>query len=233
MADAVLHKEYRDKLALLKPDQQMAVIYAMMDYADGKPVELEDPAARMAFAFIKDRIDADTAKYEAHVTNGRKGGRPKTEQNLTKPNETEQNLTEPNESEKSISISISKSISTPNGERESIERKPPEGGRARFTPPSVEEVKAYCEEAGISVDAQHFVDYYESNGWIVGKTKMKDWKATARNWARRDKENPIRAVTTKQNSFHYEGERKTDYDAILREEQLALAEQIRAAGGEP
>ena len=83
------------------------------------------------------------------------------------------------------------------------------------------------------MDAQHFVDYYESNGWIVGKTKMKDWKATARNWARRDKENPIRAVPTKQNSFHYEGERKTDYDAILREEQLALAEQIMAAGGEP
>ena len=58
--------------------------------------------------------------------------------------------------------------------------------RQRFTPPSVEEVRAYIVEHGYGVDAQHFVDYYTSNGWMVGRNKMKDWKAAVRTWARKD-----------------------------------------------
>lgn len=54
----------------------------------------------------------------------------------------------------------------------------------RFTPPTVEEVKAYCAERKNNVDAQRFVDYYTSNGWIVGKNKMKDWRAAVRTWER-------------------------------------------------
>ena len=60
----------------------------------------------------------------------------------------------------------------------SIEEKP----RARFTPPTVEEVKAYCKERQNHVDAERFVDYYTSNGWRVGKNPMKDWKAAIRTW---------------------------------------------------
>ena len=55
---------------------------------------------------------------------------------------------------------------------------------ARFTPPSVEEVAAYCKERRNGVDAARFVDFYSSKGWMVGKTKMKDWKAAVRNWER-------------------------------------------------
>lgn len=56
----------------------------------------------------------------------------------------------------------------------------------RFTPPTVDEVRAYCKERGNGVDPQRFVDYYSSNGWMVGKTKMKDWKAAVRTWEQRD-----------------------------------------------
>ena len=58
----------------------------------------------------------------------------------------------------------------------------------RFTPPTLEEVQAYITENNFIVDAQKFIDYYQSNGWIVGKTKMKDWKATVRGWERREQE---------------------------------------------
>ena len=54
--------------------------------------------------------------------------------------------------------------------------------RKRFTPPTIDEVKAYCEERHNTVDAEKFIDYYESNGWMVGKNKMKDWKAAVRTW---------------------------------------------------
>lgn len=54
----------------------------------------------------------------------------------------------------------------------------------RFTPPTLDEVTAYCIERNNNVDAQHFIDYYTSNGWQVGKNKMKDWKAAVRTWER-------------------------------------------------
>lgn len=61
--------------------------------------------------------------------------------------------------------------------------------RVRFSPPSIEDVRDYCGEQGYTaVDPQRFVDYYASNGWMVGKNKMKDWKAAVRGWNSRDKE---------------------------------------------
>lgn len=61
--------------------------------------------------------------------------------------------------------------------------------RKCFTPPTVDEVRAYCQERGNNIDPQRFVDFYESKGWFVGKNKMKDWKAAVRNWEGRDKQN--------------------------------------------
>lgn len=54
----------------------------------------------------------------------------------------------------------------------------------RFVPPSVEEVEQYCFERSNNVDAQSFIDFYESKGWMIGKNKMKDWKAAVRTWER-------------------------------------------------
>ena len=56
----------------------------------------------------------------------------------------------------------------------------------RFKKPTVEEVKDYCKERNNSVDAQQFFDYYESKGWKVGKSPMKDWKSAIRTWERND-----------------------------------------------
>lgn len=59
--------------------------------------------------------------------------------------------------------------------------------RARkFTPPTADEVRAYCIERHNAVDAERFVDYYQSNGWHVGKNPMRDWKAAVRTWERGD-----------------------------------------------
>ena len=58
---------------------------------------------------------------------------------------------------------------------------------ARFTPPSIEEVREYCDERGSGVDPQHFFDYYTANGWKVGKNSMKDWKAAVRTWESKEK----------------------------------------------
>lgn len=56
----------------------------------------------------------------------------------------------------------------------------------RFAPPTLDEVQAYIAERGSSVDAQRFIDFYASKGWMVGKNPMKDWKAAVRTWDKRD-----------------------------------------------
>lgn len=54
----------------------------------------------------------------------------------------------------------------------------------RFVKPTLEKVKAYCQSRQNGVDPERFYDYYESNGWRVGKSPMKDWKAAVRTWER-------------------------------------------------
>lgn len=56
--------------------------------------------------------------------------------------------------------------------------------KGKFKRPSVEEINAYCLEENLQLNAQSFIDYYDSNGWKVGKNQMKDWKATVRRWAK-------------------------------------------------
>lgn len=60
--------------------------------------------------------------------------------------------------------------------------------KTRFVKPTLEEIKNYCKSQNYEIDAQGFYDFYESKGWKVGNSPMKNWQATVRNWARRNKQ---------------------------------------------
>ena len=57
----------------------------------------------------------------------------------------------------------------------------------RFYPPTLDEVKQYCEERKNNIDPMAFIDFYSSKGWMIGKNRMKDWKAAVRTWERKRK----------------------------------------------
>ena len=59
--------------------------------------------------------------------------------------------------------------------------------KGRFKKPSINEIGLYCIDRKNNVDAHAFFDFYESKNWMVGKNKMKDWKACVRTWERRNK----------------------------------------------
>lgn len=84
---------------------------------------------------------------------------------------------------------------------------------SRFTPPSLDEVKAYCLKKGYQLDAQYFIDFYESKGWMVGKNKMTNWKAAVSGWNSREKKR-----VPKKSNFNNFSERQ--YDMGTLEEQL-------------
>lgn len=86
--------------------------------------------------------------------------------------------------------------------------------RKRFTPPTTEEVRQYCAERNNGIDAERFVNFYESKGWMVGKNKMKDWKAAVRNWERMNKEQAQRIANNKFNQFEHH---QYDFDQLENE----------------
>lgn len=62
------------------------------------------------------------------------------------------------------------------------------GRSPKFQKPTLEEIREYCISRGNSVDPEQFFNFYESKGWMVGKTPMKDWRAAVRTWEKREKE---------------------------------------------
>lgn len=99
-------------------------------------------------------------------------------------------------------------------EIKNIKKEEPKGSKKKFEPPSVEEVRDYCQSRkGNTVDAQAFVDFYTSKGWMVGKNHMKDWKAAVRTWERSGRSDSGGKV----NQFNQFQQNDYDMDALERE----------------
>lgn len=72
---------------------------------------------------------------------------------------------------------------------------------SRFVPPSVDEVRDYCQERNNLVDPEKFVDYYTARGWKIGKNSMKDWRAAVRTWERNNYSTTQNASPASSNPF--------------------------------
>lgn len=65
-------------------------------------------------------------------------------------------------------------------------------GSSRFQKPSLDDIRAYCISRANNVDPEQFFNFYESKGWTIGKSPMRDWRAAVRTWEKREKETPQR-----------------------------------------
>ena len=169
---------YHDMLPALKNLSYAEVgrlIIAALEYdtSDKQPADLCGKEA-ILWPMIMSQIDRNKAHYKKlcetnrdNITKRYDRIRSNTnvydgnQENRIKQNRTEQSRTEQNRTEQKRKSSHS-----------------------AFAPPTLADVTAYCAERGNSVDPQHFIDYYASNGWRVGKNPMKDWKAAVRTWER-------------------------------------------------
>ena len=155
---------------------------------------------------IKRRIDDDVQAYERKVSNlkqnkNRTATGAKTATTTDNRTDTErtpnghrtENTTEeekPN-GDRADSVSVNVSVNDSVNVSDSVnvaEAKPaePAPARKRFVKPELEEIREFCFEKNINIDVDRFFNYYESKGWKVGVSPMKDWKAAVRNWAKND-----------------------------------------------
>lgn len=99
---------------------------------------------------------------------------------------SEKNFTTPSEKNFTYNNTISNNTINTTYKRESIGQSPtPVTQNKRFKRPNLEEVKEYCLERKNNIDAENFIDFYDSKGWKVGNTPMKDWKACVRTWEKK------------------------------------------------
>lgn len=186
----VLYHDIRTPMELLTDEQRGKLFIALLNYSEYGELPNFDGALLMAFAFIRTSLDRDAEawaeKRAKRAEAGRNGGLAKAANasNASITSDAKQslaNLAVP----VSVSVPVPVNVNIPNTcVGRGTADKPPRA--SRFQPPTIDEVRAYCQERGNSVDPARFVDFYASKGWLVGKTKMKDWRAAVRSWERSD-----------------------------------------------
>ena len=184
MAKAILiQPSFYEAMKVLTDGERLLLYDCICEYSLNSTLPHElPPIANSLFTLMKPNIDASNKRYSASVQNGKKGGARKGNQNARKQPKNNQTKQPKNKQDLDYDLDYDFDLKC-----NIPADKPPT--RRRFSPPTVDEVKKYCQEQGYSVDAERFVDHYESNGWMVGKNKMKDWKAAIRNWNRKEKPN--------------------------------------------
>lgn len=178
MKDMILLAESLESIVRLSDEDAGSLVKAL---ATGDTENLSEIAS-IIFPLIKGQVERMADMREKRSAAGRIGGS-KTKQIRSK---SEANV-------KQIEAPVPVPEPVPNLNQNKV---------GRFVPPTVDEVRAYAQEKGLKINADRFVDFYSSKGWMVGKSKMKDWRAAVRSWAARDRQE---APETK----------KTDYRTMM------------------
>lgn len=182
------YHSYRKKLAKLSDQEVGRLFRSLLEYSEtGETQELTGRES-VAFDFISDDIDRAKDRYSEKCRINRENA---NERNRLKANASDRKRTIPNDSESSQNKNKDKDKTKNKNKDDTFpfadaqEKVSGARGRTRFTPPTVDEVRAYCQERQNGVDPERFVDFYASKGWMVGKNKMADWKSCVRTWERR------------------------------------------------
>ena len=196
--------EWLDVTQDLTAEEKGNLIDAVVSYASGREYEhLLCGSCRIAFRFLKGQVDRNAAISDVR----RQARQGKTQQSTTNDNKTEQTESNlPKEKEK---------------EKEKENKKRDSAPPRRFTPPTVEEVAAYCQERKNGIDPARFVDYYTARGWqLTNGRQVKDWKACVRTWEGNDR---VRQTAAKTDARDVHGYTQRDYSG---EQQAAIARMM-------
>jgi hypothetical protein len=165
----ITHLDSLDILDKLSDEQAGKLFKAIKFYQKTKKTPDLDLMLDLVFTPFLNQFIRDDENYEktceARRVAGGKGGKQKVA-NASKSKQNVANLADSDSKSDSDSDSKNKKDSK----------------NKNFTPPTLQEVKNYCQERNNSVNPEKWISHYQSNGWKVGKNSMKDWKAAVRTW---------------------------------------------------
>ena len=157
--------DFLEDIESLNPDEVGRLFISILEYSKDGTEQTLTGNERFLWGTARKQINAQKKSYE-HQCEVNKKNRHESSRIVTTRNEIDESLQEQ--------------------EQEQDKEQEHKGNKKRFAPPTYEDVQEYCSSSGLNVDAYKFVDFYASKNWLVGKSKMKDWKAAARNWSRSD-----------------------------------------------
>lgn len=202
--------KFGDALEVLGDEDRKLMFYAICSYgAYGEEVELP-PYLKALFIAFKEDIDYSKSSRKNGTKGGPKGGSQKSQPVVSQSAEPvvsetsepvvtqhdEPVVTEPAEpvvsaSAEPVVSETDEPLVSENPKANTIQYSTVQNSTVQyrgrgFIPPTPNEVEEYCRGHDLAIDGERFCDFYASKGWLVGRSKMKDWKAAARNWARRE-----------------------------------------------
>jgi hypothetical protein len=142
-------------------DEQAGHLFKhILRYVNDEEPQTDNVITRIAFEPIKQSLKRDLQKYEDI--------RKRNQDNARKRWDATASSGIPKSTKNADSVSDSVSVSV--------------NDKKVFNKPTIEDVKTYMKELGMNDISERWMSHYESNGWLVGKNKMKDWKASVRTW---------------------------------------------------
>lgn len=177
MNSFTIYREYYDLITLLSEKEQQELLFAITRYMfDDKQPVLNDRQTKI-FNNLKRPLDKSKEQSKRRTNQ--------------KPNENQIETKQKPKGQPKENTSNDVNVNVNNNVLESNKRVT--GGKEKtFKKPTLEQIQEYCKERNNNVNPESFYDFYESKDWMIGKNKMKDWKACVRTWEQRNKE------TTKQ-----------------------------------
>ena len=196
----MIFNSYAEWVNMLTDEEAGKLLKALIEYNTNGSIPAFSDGERVlqiAFCQAKNNIDIGIKKHSIYSNNGKNGGAPLGNQNAKKqPNSSQNNQNQPKNNLIQAKTNEEKGKEEKGKEEKGKEENniscadahetPPKQKRSVFVPPTLEEAKQYAQDNNISIDVSRFIDYYTANGWKVGHSSMKDWKAAMRNWGRRD-----------------------------------------------
>lgn len=185
----ILNTNLDEKTQLLSDREMGQVFRKILKYVKGESLPILEKHLEMVFSFIKVDLDVNLKKYQDKCERNKRIAQERWKQKNT--NECESIPTHTNDTYNDNEYEYDNE-SSKEDKKEKINKK------KKFIKPTLDEVKSYCLERNNKIDAQRFIDYYEANGWKVGRNSMKDWKAAIRTWEKNDGNFSNKSTSTKQ-----------------------------------
>ncbi len=173
---------------------------AMLQYAadDSKQPDVISGNERFLWKVQRQSIDAQWESYRKQCDRAdvARNNNPKNTDISQNISNVSSETSEVRNEESEVSVNILKDQYQYQEKKRKDNEKKQESG-TKFRPPTLEQVKAYCDERNNGIDPQSFLDFYQARNWKYGNTAIKDWKACVRTWENREKERAAsKPVTT-------------------------------------
>ena len=169
----IIYQTWAKLILNLDNEKAGTLIKAICMHENGIEVVIEDETIKAVYEMIAEKLEENDKKYADTVQKRREAAARRWD-------ECKSIQVHANECKSMQKHYDTDTVTDTDTDKDNLKRR-----GEKFTPPSLEEVKAYCQERRNDIDPEAFISFYESKGWMVGKNKMKDWKACIRTWEKR------------------------------------------------